>query len=447
MAMSRFEQMTFKEVVGLYRQYRKFVLLVLSTVLTLALMFHFTQNPQVAKGSIVVGDSQNSSVQAYSNSVASFGKSLVEGKKANSPLQKHFEYLKSRNFMDQLAQKMIVQIASDSEVSQEIKTKLQVKLQNVPAIEQSKSLASYLSRIIQFKLTSDFDLSVKVYERDAEFSTYVARLTLQSAVENLQDRELQELAKVEEIIKGQKELADLEIKKIDQELGKYKDQPEFLLALSSKDKMGDYVSELLVRENEIRLKMAENKRLMNKMGVGSRREGSRLYGIGGKVEMLRLENQELASRMAEIKASLSKLTVSLKQTTLQAQEIDSLKRKSEIEFVKYKEAANSLAHIDAAKQSVSSRFEVFEWPSRETTSSQYPFLLVLGAALLLSQVIVLVVIMLRYPSQLQPDPEPLNKNRLILLKDFEIQNPIITHDNYKLGYSLDSKQTDLKSEV
>jgi hypothetical protein len=418
MSLSRFEELTLKEVIDLYSRYKRAMAISAALLLGIALIFHFTQNLHVSRGSIVVNDSQNSSLQAFSTSFTGFSKSLIDGKKGNSVLSKHFEYLKSRDYLEQVAMQLIANKDDKALSLDEMQgaQKIVSRFDGQANDAQIRSLAAELNNSLNYKLLSDFEIGLKVKDKDAAVATYVAKVALSVAVRALSDRESADLHKVEELIAKQKNDADAEIKRLAEELGQFHDRPQVLLSVTSKDKMGDYVSELMVRANEIKLKLAENNRMISDLKKSQREEGSSLYGIGGRIEALKFESKNLSSRLIEVQSSLSRLSASMKSLPVVSQKIDDLKRKSEIEYSKYKEASTALAKIETSKLSLSSKYEIFEMPSKETTGFQFSLTLLMGSALLLSQLLVLMFIVSQ-TQFLSPDPEPDHNRRLIFIRE------------------------------
>ncbi|MEN0058882.1 MAG: hypothetical protein AAGB31_08610, partial [Bdellovibrio sp.] len=216
----------------------------------------------------------------------------------------------------------------------------------------------------------------------------------------------------------------------------------------SKEKMGDYVSDLLVRSNEIDLKMAENTKMIQYLGRG--RTGQResaLYGVGGKIEALKIENNLLSQKKAQIQTSIDRLKKQTKALPFAAQRIEDLKKKSELEFNRYKELSSSLAKLEAQKVSINTRFEILEKARWETTLPQVGLFTLGLLSILLSQVIGSLVIYFKY--LWNPRVISAQAARELVIFDNHSFDPRVIIENSKIKFSLkkpDSKEKESEKE-
>jgi hypothetical protein len=208
-----------------------------------------------------------------------------------------------------------------------------------------------------------------------------------------------------------------------------------LLPLVSKEKMGDYVSELLVRANETKLKIAENKKMIEYLQRGrSGQKEAAMYGVGGRIEGLKIENSLLGEKLGQVNASIANLKKEVKQLPFEAQMVEDLKKKSEIEFSRFKELSNALAKLEATKLSIDTRFEVLESARWENTVPQIGLLTLGLLSILLSQFAGSLLIYFRYLWNPQVVTAEASRNLVIL--DNHSLDPRVIIENSKIKFSL-----------
>jgi len=119
-----------------------------------------------------------------------------------------------------------------------------------------------------------------------------------------------------------------------------------MATLASKDKLSEYVSELMVRINEINLKIAENEMLIKQLKTVKISENeSNLYGTVGKISILSSENDLLHSRLNQISQIIVKLKNELKSLAIQSEQADEIKKKSDIDYSRYRELTTALEKL------------------------------------------------------------------------------------------------------
>lgn len=130
--------------------------------------------------------------------------------------------------------------------------------------------------------------------------------------------------------------------------------------------------------------------------IGDKYEGSFLYGVGGRLEALRLENKMLESRMVQLKESVDRIGKYMKVLPVASQMLEDRRKKSELEYIKYKELSETLAKVEAQKLSVRDRFEILERARPDNTSPQVDLGTLIFLSLVMSLVFGLTFIYLQY---------------------------------------------------
>jgi predicted amino acid-binding ACT domain protein len=205
------------------------------------------------------------------------------------------------------------------------------------------------------------------------------------------------------------------------------------LPFASKDKMGDYVSELLVRSNELKLKIAENEKTIDYLQGGrSAVRESRLYGTGGRIEALKIENKMNANKLAQVQLSIGRLKQQMKRLPFAMQMVEDLKKKSEIEFAKYKELSAALSKVEAQKLSLGSRFDIMErgrWDSSGPLIGLVPLLLL---SLIVSQVLGSVWIYVKFLW----NPQEISASRDRIIFEGHSLDPRVIIENSKIKFKI-----------
>lgn len=432
-------ELTVGEIIKLYLSHWRMFALFTAVLFAISAIVYAVKIPFVANSTIVIHDSQNSSLQAFSNQFFGLSKSVQESKKGSSVLSKHIEYLKTREFYETLL-KRVQERGNSKEITLEERKGFEVFRENyLKDAEKSAEAKVHLLQVLnawtKVGLDSDFEIRVSAVTPVKSMSLFLSNTAAELAAETLKARELQEINRVESFMTKQKEDADQKLVAYGKQLAEIQNKDENLLPLASKDKMGDYVSELLVRSNEIKLKMAENKKMIDYLQAGrGRQKESALYGVGGRIEALKIENNILAGKLSQVQASITRLKKEVKDLPFAAQMVDDLKKKSELEFNRYRELSTALTKLDAMKISIDTRFEVLERARWETTLPQIGLLSLGLLSILLSQFVGSLVIYFRY--LWNPHVVTAQASRNLVIFDNHSVDPRVIIENSKIKFSL-----------
>lgn len=440
-------ELTVGEIIKLYMSHWRMFAIFAAGLFAVSILVYVVKIPFVASSTIVINDSQNSSLQAFSNQFFGLSKSVQESKKGNSLLSKHIEYLKTREFYEALLQRMQEKGNSPLITMEEREGYELLKNSYLKDLDKDENKIAFLQRLdkwTRIQLDSDFEIKVSAVTPVKSMSLFISNAASELAAETLKKRELDEIARVEDFMEKQKNEADQKLVLLGKQLADMQNKDENILPLASKEKMGDYVSDLLVRSNEIKLKMAENKKMIQYLERG--RTGQResaLYGVGGKIESLKIENSLLAEKLGQVQASIDRLKKESKSLPFAAQMVEDLKKKSELEFNRYKELSTALAKIEAQKVSIDTRFEVLEKARWETTLPQIGLFSLGLLSLLLSQFAGSLVIYFKY--LWNPHVVTAQASRNLVIFDNHSVDPRVIIENSKIKFSL--KKPEQKKET
>jgi len=431
-----------RDFLSLLRTHHKLVAgIFISLLLGSALLYTF-KIPFVGKGRLLINDSQNSSLQAFSTSYFGMTKSVVDGKKGNTQMGKQIEVLRTREFYNQLLTRIEERSKSEFLAVDEQRAYENIKDNYLrDALKDPESRQSFILKLdawSQTKMESDYEIRVSFATPSKDLSLFLTNTALELSSEFLRNREMQEIREVEKFITEQKDVVDKNIQNLALELSRFQSKPENLISMTSREKMGEYLSELMVRINETRLKISENKKdieFLQEGGVKEASAGSSLYGVGGRIEALRLENKLLESRLVQLRESIDSIGRSLKAMPVAMQMLEDKRKKSELEYVKYKELSETLAKVEAQKLSIRDRFEILERARSDNTAPQVDFMTLCFLSVVMSLVTSLSIIYLKYLWLPVLAPKE-NLRNVLVVDDDHNQDPRVVIENAKIKFQL-----------
>ena len=433
------EELSLKEIVKIFTSNWLLFLIIFSLTTVSAIGLYIVRIPYVSTSTIVVNDAQNSALQSFATQFFGLTKSVADGKKSNSPLQKHLEFLKTEEFYNQLLTDLNKNGSAESLTVAEkngyqiFKNQFQVSEKSTPD-ERNKAIQK-LDSMSKIKLLSDFEITVSFASPDKELSLYVTNTALNTVAQTLKERELLDIIKVETFIKSQIELAEKNMLNLNKQLAEFQNKSENLISLSSKDKVSEYLSDLMVRKNEVRLKIAENEKAIQFLTAGkSKRRESQLYGNGGRAQALTLENEMHRSKLSDIQKAIDQVTQQAKSIPVASQVFEELKKKSEIEFTKYKNLTESISKVEAQKLSVQSRFEISEKSRIEKVVPQISLFVLLLLSLVVSQILGSLIIYVIYIWD--SNSVTAHASRDIVILDSHSLDPRVIIENTKIKFRL-----------
>lgn len=417
--------------------------------LALGLSTYAFKIPYVGKGRLFVNDSQNSALQAFSTSYFGMTKTVVDGKKGNTEIGKQIEVLRTREFYEKLLDRLAPRSQNPSLSVEEQQAYKEINDKFLKdALKDADSRQSFILKLdswFQSKLESDYEVKISFQTPSKALSLYLTNSALELASEYLRNREMAEIDQVENFIHSQLSETDKNIQQLTQELANYQSKPENLISMTSREKMGEYVSDLMVRMNEARLKIAENNKNIEFLQGEHKNAGtpksSSLYGVGGRIESLRLENTMLETRLAELQDSVKRLGQQLKVLPVAVQMLEDKRKKSELEYARYKELTETLAKVEAEKFSIKDRFEILEKARGDNTQP----LLGMMTMVLLSVIVAimggLTYLYMKYLWNPRAMQQEARASRGLSVVDSHNQDPRVVIENSKIKFQLGKHST------
>ncbi len=416
---------------------------------SLSVFIYVTKIPYVAQAAIFVNDAQNSSLQSFANQFFGMSKTVNEGKKSNSPLLKHIEYLKTSDYFEKLLGN--IKIASEDKSLtlaekkgyEQFKESYLSKEMNESSELKALSVLDASSRI---KLDSDFELKVSFVAETEEMALFFTNQALKTTLNVLKLREMAEVGKIEGFIKEQLVVTEKNMNQLNKQLAEFQNKPENLISLSSKEKVGEYLSELMVRKNELKMKIAENNRVIEYLSQGKKNiRESQLYGNGGRIHELKLANQMHEDSLKQIQVSVDRVASMAKSIPVATQVYNDLKSKSEIEFQKYKNLNEALSKAEAQKLSIGSRFEVLETARFDKVKPVVSLSILLMISFVLAQIVGSIILYVAYIWDSNTVTAKSSRNVVIL--DGHSLDPRVVIEDSKIRFRLKNNSFDEMNSV
>ncbi|WP_413577070.1 hypothetical protein ACLVWU_02750 [Bdellovibrio sp. HCB290] len=436
------------EILKLYLSHWRMFVVFTAILFSVSMIVYAIKIPYVASTTVIFNDSQNSSIQAFTSQYFGLNKSLQESKKGSSLLSKHIEYLKTREFFEAVLRK-IPERGESTLISMEERKGYELLrdkyLSSITDAPESK--IAFLQRLggwIRAHLDSDFEIRITAATPDRGMSLFLVNTVVQTGGELMRKREAEEINRVENFIIEQKKDADSKLISLGKELADVQNREQNVLPLGSKDKIADYVSELLVRGNELKLKISQNNKMIAYLKKGRSDAGDKtMYGVGGQIENLKNQNDILKDQLSQVQASINSLKSESRELPFQAQMAEDLKKKSELEFARYKELSTALVKLESQKLSIGNRFEVLEPARWESTVPQIGLTALALLSILISQFVGSLIIYFRY--LWNPNVVTAEASRNLVVFDGHSMDPRVIIENSKIKLNL--KQPDKDEAV
>lgn len=445
------QDLSLKQISQVLIQNWPLFLILFCTMSLLSIAIFAFKVPFVSTASVIVNDSQNSSLQSFTQQfTGSASAKLNEAKKSNSPLQKYLEYLKTTDFYS----KLIIATEtkkSDSEISisekiGQMKFKKEIlgsKNFNDLSLDEQVVVYKNLEALLTYKIATDYELEISTSSKSKEMSLFLTNTALSVIASELQKKESEELAKIQDFLKIQKMSIDAELTNLNKKMSDFQNKPENLISLSSKEKVSEYISELMVRKNETRMKITENTKMIAYLTAasGNRRE-SQLYGNAGRAHSIQLENELLTAKLGDLQSAIDRVTNQAKAMPAAGLALDDIKKRSEIEFGKYKEVSEALSKTEAYQLSLKNKFEVLEKARMERVKPLVSLLTLLLVSFVVSQILGSLVIYITtiWDSSLVTA----QSTRNVVVIDGHSLDPRVIIENSKIKFRLRHSEFDTK---
>ena len=436
------QEMSLKDITSLMVINWPLFLVLTLVITTLGLVIYTIQNPYISKTTIIINDAQNSHLQAFTKNILGQGTQVNEAKKSNSSVQKSLEYFKTIDFLQKISNKTS-DAAYNSQISLGEKQGLKIwqaeysrptdKLSEDEQIQIYKKIDGMLS----FKIKSDYSVDVLVQSDSKELALYISNVAAAVALESFKEIESKDIQQMNDFLQTEKKSVDTEILDLNKKMQAFNEKPENLISLSSREKVGEYLSELMVRKNETLMKISENNKIVTALtGNSTVKRESQLYGNSGKAQGLKLENDLLRAKLGQIQTAIDRVSDEAKAMPVAAQMYDELQKRSDQQVSRYKDISAALAKVEALKLSLVNKFEIYEKSRLDKVVPAVSLTVVLFLSFILSQLIGSLIIYLRAIWDTRLITAQSTRNVVVI--DSHSLDPRVIIENSKIKFRLKS---------
>lgn len=429
--------------------FKNWPLFLLLNILFLAavILYYVAMNPFKARTSLIVNDTQNSQLQSLLLNSPQMPLKVAEGKKANSTIQKRIEATKTTQFYDVLIKNIAKDGAGEQKTVSEIqgrKLLMSEMFKNVVSAqtelteENIVTAMQFLDQVLKIKAKSDFEVEVFALHERREVALYLGNITVLTLKKWLTDKDEAEIKIVNDYLSQEKIETDLQMTSVQQKLKTFNDQPQNLISLGSREKVGEYLSELMVRKNETLMKLTENNKIIQTLSLNSsQKRESELYGQGGKIKALRLENELLRSKLGQIQTALDRVSQESKGMPYAAQMYEDLKKSSQEIYNQQKSLDEKISLLEQIKLGIKNKYEVFDLARFDKVTPSISLSLLLSLAFMGALICGSLLIYLR--AIWSSNYITAEATRNVIVVDSHALDPRVIIENSKIRFRLKNK--------
>lgn len=358
----------------------------------MGLIFQVLLTPFELKTQIVINDAQTSQLQAFSSNF--FGvKKQTPSRKNQSGSARAVEFLQRPESYEQFARSLILKDNSNAlEASSEPHAAaLQAKFGNDwnSNPDKIKEIAQVTRSMVSLSAGSPTDLLIAVSSRNRNL-TYVLSVEFSSfALEALKQLERKEIEQVRSALEKQRDHFRDQFMKLNRELITFQTRPDHVLSLASGDNISNYLSDLMIRKNEVELKVNENLRTIEFLGgkKAAILAANRNLGQRSHIQQLSEATNLLRKQAAAIQDSINKFTRATSGSAEVIRIAEELKKTSDRELKNFQESTDLLSKLGMIETAIDSKFEIIRTPFLEEVRKTASIWTAIALALFLSQVL------------------------------------------------------------
>lgn len=373
-------------------QWKKAAILTGSFV-AVALIVYFAVLPYQLRTQIVINDAQTSQLQAFTNNFFGLSKTAGPVRRNQTPSARAVEFLQRPESFTGFG-KFLQLAAKNPETNEETRGRLAIiaKWVGVDLADESVSPKTIAARVqpgIGLAATSPSEILVTVNGPSTPRTHAVTIAYTEYALEALKVLEEKEIEHVRNAIEKQRDHFRNEFLKINKEMITFQTRPDNVLSLASGENVGNYLSDLMIRKNEVELKITENERAIEFLGgkKAATLAATRDLGQRSQISQLIEATKLLHKQATAIQDSINKFTKATSGSAEVLRMADELKKTSEREFKNFQEASDMLSKLGVYQISIANKFEALRFPEIEETRKAASFYVVIALAFFLAQLL------------------------------------------------------------
>lgn len=354
---------------------------------------YFAFLPYQLRTQIVINDAQTSQLQAFTNNFFGLSKTAGPVRRNQTPSARAVEFLQRPESFTGFG-KFLMAAAKNPATTEDARARLDI-LQKWIGIDfadensSAKAIAGALQARIGLAATSPSELLVTVNGPSTERTHAVTIAYTEYSLEALKVLEEKEIEHVRNAIEKQRDHFQAQFMKINKEMITFQTRPDNVLSLASGENVGNYLSDLMIRKNEVELKITENERAIEFLGgkKAATLAATRDLGQRSQISQLIEATKLLHKQAIAIQDSINKFTKATSGSAEVIRMADELKKTSEREFKNFQEANDMLSKLGVYQISIANKFEALRFPELDEVRKAASLYVVLALALFLAQLL------------------------------------------------------------
>jgi hypothetical protein len=361
-----------------------------SGFLVAGLLAYALVDPYSLSTSVQLNDAATSQLQAFTNNFFALSKTQATSRKSQTPAQSAADYLDRQDtytgFVKFLAQESAAAKDADAKSGfTAIEGQLGASLAD-PALNV-RSAASTLRKLIKLSPSGSGELVITTHGGSRALAFFLNSEYSRFALEALKRHDEKEVEQIRSAIEKQRDFFKAQFAIKNKELIAFQSRPENVLSLATGPNVGNYISELLVRKNELELKISENERAIQYLGGARAARLAHTRNLGGRSQAQQLseENSLLRKQVHALDDSIKRFTGATNGAAEAMRMHEELQKMSDREFKNFQEANDLLSKLAVYGVSIAGKYELEHVPEADDVKKAMSLYLVLALAFFLAQ--------------------------------------------------------------
>lgn len=391
--MKKQSQLDWKDLVRFASSQWRLALLISGAFILLAALTEVFLVPYRLKTEIVINDAQTSQLQAFSNNFFELSKMQSVNRRNATASARSVDFLLRpevyTNFADHLKERIARNELHPSSKAYYVSFESQLGKAWLSELEAKADLVSWLRSRIKVATQGPSEIGITVTTGNRDVAYFLSVEYTQFALNKLQFIETNEMNKIRLALEKQRDHFKSEFTRLNKEYIEYQTRPDHVLSLASGDNIANYLSDLMIRKNEVELRINENQSTIQFLGGRRAAElaATRNLGQRSHVQHLIESTELLRTQAAVIQNSIDKFTKATSGSAEIVRISDELKKSSDREFKNFQESNDLLSKLGVIEVAIAQKFEISRLPHIEEVRKAMSTGLILALAILLAQLV------------------------------------------------------------
>lgn len=349
--------------------------------------------PYKLRAEVLINDAQTSQLQAFSNNFFELSKMQTTSRRNASASARAVDTLSRPESFDDFASRLRKRFQND-QLAPEVKQHASIFLDQMGSewLTQPEALADltqWLRSQVQLTTQGPSEIGISVRAANQSIAHLIGVEYSLFVVYRLHELEIREMNQIRSALEKQRDHFKAEFTRLNQEYIQFQTQPNNVLSLASGDNIANYLSDLMIRKNEIELKISENLRTIEFLGGKKAAQLAMTRGLGQRSHIQHLlEGTELLKKQASvIQDSINQFTQATSGSAEVARIADELKKSSDREFKNFQESNDLLSKLGVIESAIAQKFELPRIPHLEEVKKAVAPRVIFGIGIIVAQLV------------------------------------------------------------